>query len=142
MSSLHDEKPPVAAQPTSLFVDLIFWKPKDDNPRPLQLFLLDHHLGERSQTVFWMNKITCRLAMWQGQYWYYLPPTDWTTAAKDLEGFLQQMAEHYQCSRIDYDTRAFSVGLHAKARHEHRPLGDILGAQPAHGNPVWWTLKL
>lgn len=140
MSSLHEEKPPVSAQPTSLFIDLVFWNPKDDNPRPLQLSLLDHALGERSQTVFWINKITTRLAMWKGQYWYYLTPDQWQVAAKDVAGFLREVAQHYAVSRIDYDTRAFAVGLQSKARHERRTIDDISQAQPAHGRPVWWTL--
>lgn len=141
MSSLHEEKPPVSARPSSLFIDLVFWNPKDDDPRPLQRFLEEHHLGERSQNVFWLNKITTRLAMWRGQYWYFLDEDGWREAARDVEGFIRKTVEHYQIKRVDYDTRAFSVGLQAKARHQKKPLAALVEGRPAHGQPVWWTLE-
>lgn len=139
---IHDNKPPLSSGTSSLWVDLIFWRPNQKDARKLTEFLVEYGLGERSQTVEWLEKFTVRLAMWRGHYWYFLTADDWKRAGEDLVAFIKKTAEFYHCKKVEYDTRAFSVGLAKKARRQHRPVEDLVNEQPTHDNPIWWILSL
>ncbi|CAB1128208.1 conserved protein of unknown function [Candidatus Hydrogenisulfobacillus filiaventi] len=139
---LHDEKPPVRAGRVSLYIDLVFWHPRRSDPAPLQDALEETGLGERSQTVFWNDKITVRLAMWQGRYWYGMSDQDWAQAAAAVMTFIRTVAAVYGVRQVDYDTRAFAVGVAAPARHRRMPLERLPEGRPAHGAPVFWRLEL
>lgn len=141
MEYIHDNKPPLSSGNSSIFVDIVVWNPKDKDTRPLVAFLENHGLGERSQTVEWLNKFTIRLSMWKGQYWTFLPEADWSQASQDLIQFIQDMKDHYQPKRIEYDTRAFSVGLAKKVRREKRAIQDLASAPPTKNGPVWWIFS-
>ncbi len=142
MQHIHDNKPPLSHGTASLWVDLVFWHPNPKDARQLTVFLEEHGLGERSQTVEWLDKFTVRLAMWRGRYWYYLAPEEWQEAGKDLIQFIRKTAEHYHCKKVEYDTRAFSVGVTKNVRRVRRPVEDLVKEQPAHDNPVWWVFSL
>ncbi|MBX5466463.1 MAG: hypothetical protein K6U14_03065 [Firmicutes bacterium] len=141
MQTIHDNKPPISSGTASLFVDLIFWHPQERDLRPLVVLLEEFHLGERSQTVEWLNKFTLRLSMWRGKYWYFLSEDEWKQAAQDLIGFIRKVAEVYRPKSIEYDTRAFAVGLRKAVRREVHELEQLVQAPPAHDHPVWWVLK-
>lgn len=141
MQHIHDNKPPLSAGTSSLWVDLVFWHPKDRDAKFLTQCLEEYGLGERSQTVEWLDKITLRLAMWRGRYWYYLSEEEWIEASQDLIASLKKISAHYQPKNIEYDTRAFSVGLSRKVRRTRHALDQLVEAQPAHDHPVWWMLK-
>ncbi len=141
MQYIHDNKPPVPSGNTSLFVDLVFWHPREPDTKALILFLQTYHLGERSQTVEWMHKFTVRLSTWKGRYFYFLTPEQWQEAAADIIQFIEAVDGVYHCKKIEYDTRAFSVGLAQKVRHEAKPVSAIVDAEPVKNHPVWWTLK-
>jgi hypothetical protein len=140
MQHIHDDKPPLSHGTASLWVDLVFWHPNVKDARQLTVFLEEHGLGERSQTVEWLDKFTVRLAMWRGRYWYFLSEDEWRQAANDLIDFIQKTAQHYHCKRVEYDTRAFSVGLVKKVRRQRRPLSALVNNPPAKDDPVWWIL--
>jgi hypothetical protein len=142
MQHIHENKPPISLGTSSLWVDLVFWHPNQKDARVLTQYLEEYGLGERSQTVEWLDKFTVRLAMWRGRYWYFLSPEEWQQASQDLMRFIQKTAAHYQCSRVEYDTRAFSVGLAKKVPRQRRRVEDLVNAQPAHDHPVWWVLTL
>lgn len=142
MEHIHDNKPPLSQGTASLWVDLVFWHPNLKDARQLTQYLEEFNLGERSQTVEWLDKFTVRLAMWRGRYWYYVTPDEWREAGQDLIHFIRKTAEHYHCRKVEYDTRAFSVGLIKKVRKEHRALEQLLQEPPAHDHPVWWILSL
>ncbi|NMP21762.1 hypothetical protein [Sulfobacillus harzensis] len=142
MQHIHDNKPPLSHGTASLWVDLVFWHPKPKDARQLTAYLEEHGLGERSQTVEWLDKFTVRLAMWRGRYWYYVTPDEWQEAGKDLIAFIKKTALHYHCKKVEYDTRAFSVGITKNVRRTHRPVEALLDEQPAHDHPVWWVFSL
>lgn len=142
MQHIHDDKPPLSHGTASLWVDLVFWRPNQKDARKLTEFLEEYGLGERSQTVEWLDKFTVRLAMWRGRYWYFLTEEEWAEAGLDLAEFIKKTAVHYHCKKVEYDTRAFSVGVSKPVRKERRAIQDLLTAQPAHDHPVWWTLSL
>lgn len=141
MVALHEEKPPISSGSSSLDIDLIFWHPKLKDIKPMQDFLVTNHLGERSQTVVWLTKFTMRLSMWKSQYLHEANLADWHAAMQDLEHFLRQMDGHYHPRRIDYDTRAFTVGLVKKVRYQKRPLSILVSGHIDRQQPVWWNLK-
>lgn len=141
MQHIHDNKPPISSGLASLFIDLIIWRPNQKDSGPLVRFLEQTGLGERSQTVEWLNKFTVRLSMWKGKYWYNMSPEEWQSASQDLIKFIQLVKNQYHPKRIEYDTRSFSVGLAKKVRHERKPLSKLADGQPAHDQPVWWTLS-
>jgi hypothetical protein len=141
MQTIHDNKPPISLGQASLFVDLIFWHPQEKDLRPLVSLLERYHLGERSQTVEWLNKFTLRLSMWRGRYWYFLSDAEWKEAAQDLIAFIKEVAHLYHPSRIEYDTRAFSLGVRKRVRRELQPVERLVEAPPAHDRPVWWVLR-
>lgn len=142
MQHIHDNKPPLSHGAASLWVDLVFWRPNQKDARQLTAYLEEFHLGERSQTVEWLDKFTVRLAMWRGRYWYHLTPEDWQEASQDLVQFIKKTAQFYHCRKVEYDTRAFSVGLEKKVRRQRRPVDQLLQEPPAHGHPVWWVFSL
>jgi hypothetical protein len=142
MQHIHDNKPPLSHGTASLWVDLVFWRPNQKDARKLTEFLEEYGLGERSQTVEWLDKFTVRLAMWRGRYWYFLSEEEWKKAAQDLADFIKKTAEHYHCKKVEYDTRAFSVGLAKKVRRQRARLEQIAGQPPAKDDPVWWTFSL
>ena len=137
---LHDEKPSVAERSVSLYIDLIIWHPRDRGEKALVASLQEHRLGERSQTVVWLDKFTVRLMMWHGQYLSDLSEEDWRAASEDLVGFLQDVHAHYQPHSITYDTRAYSVGLHRRTAKRRMPVTAVANAWPGKGQPVWWEL--
>jgi hypothetical protein len=140
MQHIHDNKPPLSRGTASLWVDLVFWRPNQKDARKLTEFLEEYGLGERSQTVEWIEKFTVRLAMWRGRYWYFLTDEEWQKAAVDLIEFIKKTAEYYHCKKVEYDTRAFSVGLSKKVRRQHRHVEQLMGQPPAKEDPVWWIL--
>ncbi len=140
METIHDNKPALSTGTGSIFVDLIFWKPRDRHSAPLLTFLEESRLGERSQTVEWLTKFTVRLSMWHGQFWPYLPKDQWPAAQKDLEEFIAKTMKHYQVPRAEYDTRAFNVGLAKKVHRKRIRLAELKLAQPGSDNPVWWVI--
>lgn len=142
MQYIHDNKPPVSSGHASLYIDLIFWHPKEKNALALTQFLEKYGLGERSQTVEWLDKFTVRISMWRRKYLYNLSSDEWAKASQDLMAFIRDTATHYAIKKIEYDTRAFSVGLAEKVRREHRPLEALAQVRPAHEHPVWWVLKV
>ncbi len=142
MQHIHDNKPPLSHGTASLWVDLVFWHPNVKDARQLTDFLEEYGLGERSQTVEWLDKFTVRLAMWRGKYWYFLTPEEWEQAGQDLVQFIKRTAYHYHCKKVEYDTRAFSVGLEKRVRKENRQVDQLLKDQPAHDHPVWWVFTL
>lgn len=142
MEYIHDNKPPLSSGKASIFVDMVFWHPSERDTRPLVTFLERHQLGERSQTVEWLTKFTVRLAMYRHKYFPDLTAEEWKEAAQDLIGFVNDVAGIYHPKKVEYDTRAFSVGLAQKVPHETKPLASLADALPAHEKPVWWTLKL
>lgn len=141
MIALHAEKPPISSGSSSLDIDLIFWHPKTKDTKPLQYFLELNHLGERAQTVVWLKKFTMRLSMYQGQYLHATNLADWNAAMQAIEHFLRQMDGHYHPRRMEYDTRAFTVGLVKKVRHQKRPLSILINSPMDRDQPVWWNLK-
>ncbi len=141
MIELHAEKPPISSGLSSLDIDLIFWHPKVRDTKALQYFLETNHLGERAQTVVWLKKFSMRLSMWKGQYLHETNLADWTAAMQALECFLRQMNGQYRPSRIEYDTRAFTVGLVKKVRHQTRPLSILISGPIDRERPAWWNLK-
>lgn len=141
MEYIHDNKPPISSGTSSLFIDLVFWHPTEKDTKALLLFLENHHLGERSQTVEWLTKFTVRLSMWKGHYFYFLSPEEWKDAVGDVIQFVQEVNQVYRCKKIECDTRAFSVGLAKKVRHEVKPVTDLARVLPSK-DPVWWTLKV
>lgn len=141
MIALHSEKPPISSGPSSLDIDLIFWHPKIKDIKPLQYFLELNHLEERAQTVVWLKKFTMRLSMYQGQYLHATNLADWNAAMQAIERFLRQMDGHYHPRRMEYDTRAFTVGLVKKVRHQKRPLSTLISSPMDRDQPVWWNLK-
>lgn len=142
MQHIHDDKPPLSHGTASLWVDMVFWKPKPVDARKLTEFLEEYGLGERSQTVEWLDKFTVRLAMWRGRYWYFLSEEEWNQAAQDLIEFVKKTAKYYRCRKVEYDTRAFSVGISKKVRKEHRNVAELVAQPPAKDHPVWWMLSL
>lgn len=142
MQHIHDNKPPLSHGTASLWIDLVFWHPKPIDARQLTAFLEEYSLGERSQTVEWLDKFTVRLAMWRGRYWYYLTPEDWQEASQDVIHFIQKTADHYHTKKVEFDTRAFAVGVTKNVRKAHRRLEQLKDAQPAHDLPVWWIFTL
>ncbi len=142
MQHIHDGKPPLSHGTASLWVDMVFWKPKPIDARKLTEFLEEYGLGERSQTVEWLDKFTVRLAMWKGRYWYFLSEDEWSQAANDLIEFVKKAAEYYGCRKVEYDTRAFSVGIAKKVRKEHHSVAQLATQPPAKDHPVWWMLSL
>jgi len=139
---IHDNKPPLSLGSSSLWVDLVFWHPNQKDARQLTRYLEEFGLGERSQTVEWLDKFTVRLAMWKGKYWYFLTAEEWQQASQDLIAFIKKTATHYQCSKVEYDTRAFAVGLTKKVPRQRHRVEDLVEAPPAHDHPVWWTLTV
>ncbi|MCY0879747.1 MAG: hypothetical protein OWU84_12525 [Firmicutes bacterium] len=142
MQHIHDNKPPLSHGSASLWVDLVFWHPNQKDARKLTEFLEEYGLGERSQTVEWLDKFTVRLAMWRGRYWYFLTAEEWQKAGQDLINFIKKTAEYYQCHKVEYDTRAFAVGITKKVPRQRRRVEDLLSEQPAHDHPVWWVFSL
>ncbi|WP_053960957.1 hypothetical protein [Sulfobacillus thermosulfidooxidans] len=140
MQTIHDNKPALSTGTGSIFVDLIFWHPKDSNAAPLTTFLEQTRLGERSQTVQWLNKITLRLSMWNGYYWSDLPADRWPEAQRDLQTFIAETMRHYQIPKAEYDTRAFSIGLAKKVRRQKIHINQLQLQQPKRDNPVWWVI--
>lgn len=140
MQHIHDNKPPLSHGTASLWVDLVFWHPNEKDARQLTTYLEQYGLGERSQTVEWLDKFTVRLAMWRGRYWYYVTPDEWRDASQDLIHFIKTTADHYQCRKVEYDTRAFTVGLSKKVRRQRQPLEKLADNQPAHDHPEWWMI--
>lgn len=142
MEYIHDNKPPISRGNSSLFVDMVFWQPAEKDLQPLILYLEETGLGERSQTVEWLTKFTIRLSMWRGKYWYHLTSDEWSQAAHDLIEFVRKVAAFYRPRKIEYDTRAFSVGLAKKVRRSTHPVEDLVQAQPVQSEPVWWYLTV
>ncbi|MCL4495490.1 MAG: hypothetical protein M1294_11840 [Firmicutes bacterium] len=142
MMALHAEKPPISAGLASLDIDLIFWHPKVKDIKALQYFLETNSLDERAQSVVWLKKFTMRLSMWKGQYLHEMSLADWNTAMQALDHFLRQMNEYYHPRRIEYDTRAFTVGLVKKVRHRTRPLSILTSESIDRRQPAWWNLKI
>lgn len=142
MQNIHDDKPPLSHGTASLWVDLVFWKPNQKDARKLTEFLEEYGLGERSQTVEWLDKITVRLAMWKGRYWYFLSDEEWQEAAPNMIEFIKKTAAYYHCRKVEYDTRAFAVGLIKKVRKEHRSVEQLTTQPPAKDHPVWWIFSL
>lgn len=142
MQHIHDNKPPLSRGTSSLWVDMVFWKPNQKDARKLTEFLEEYGLGERSQTVEWLDKFTVRLAMWRGKYWYFLSDEEWQQAGRDMVEFIKKTAEYYHCRKVEYDTRAFSVGLSKSVRKERRRVEDLVQQEPAHDKPVWWIFSL
>ncbi|MCL5063525.1 MAG: hypothetical protein M1600_00320 [Firmicutes bacterium] len=141
MLQLHDEKPAISSGNSSLNLDLIFWNPSLHDPKALLLALSENHLGERSQTVAWLTKFTVRLTMWKGQYFPQLTPGDWQHALVDLEAAIRQIAAIYHPRRIEYDTRAFTVGLVKSVRKHTHPLSILSSGTMDRATPVWSQLK-
>lgn len=139
---IHEDKPPVSDGAASLFIDLIIWRPEQHETETLIDLLQEHGLGERSQTVDWLDKFTIRLSMWRGRYWSDLSDPEWETASRDLIGFILSVINHYHPKRVEYDTRAFAVGLARKVRRHKRPVRDLAIGRPGHHNPVWWVLTV
>jgi hypothetical protein len=137
---LHDEKPSVVDRPASLAVDLVIWGPRDRDEQPLIKLLQQYGLGERSQTVVWLDKFTMRLSMWRRRYLAELTEAEWREAAKELAAFLLAVHEHYRPRAIDYDTRAFSVGLHRAAKKQRKPVSAVRDAPLPGSSPVFWEL--
>lgn len=142
MQHIHDNKPPLSSGTSSLWVDMVFWRPNQKDARKLTEFLEEYGLGERSQTVEWLDKFTVRLAMWRGKYWYFLSDEEWQQAGRDLVEFIKKTAEYYHCRKVEYDTRAFSVGISKNVRKQRRRVEDLLQQEPAHDHPVWWVFSL
>lgn len=142
MQYIHDNKPPISSGASSLFLDMVIWHPTEKDLKPLILFLEESGLGERSQTVEWLTKFTIRLSMWRGKYFYYLTSDEWEEASRDVMGFIRKLAEVYHPKKIEYDTRAFSVGLAKKVRRQTKPVEALVHAQPAKAEPVWWYLTV
>ncbi|MCY0906914.1 MAG: hypothetical protein C7B44_09270 [Sulfobacillus thermosulfidooxidans] len=140
MQTIHDNKPALSTGTGSIFVDLIFWKPKATDMAPLTAFLQETHLGERSQTVLWLNKITVRLSMWNGTYLADLPTEYWPQAQKDLQTFIAKTMEYYRIPKAEYDTRAFTVGLTRKVHRQKVTISQLTIPQPQSNNPVWWVI--
>lgn len=140
MKTIHDNKPALSTGAGSIFVDLIFWHPKENNIAPLTTFLEEAHLGERSQTVQWLTKITVRLSMWNGYYWSELPEEKWSDAQRDLQTFINEVIRYYQVPKTEYDTRAFSVGLAKKVRRQKVHAGQLHLEQPTRNNPLWLVI--
>ncbi len=141
MEYIHDNKPPISSAASSIFLDMVIWGAKDHDTQALTTFMERHGLGERSQTVVWLKKITVRLSMWRGRYVSLLSEDEWQEAGKDIVAFLSEVKEHYRPKAIEYDTRAFSVGLAKKARRQKHRIEDILSAPPTKSDPIWWTLS-
>ncbi len=142
MQHIHDNKPPLSHGTASLWVDLVFWHPNKKDARQLTAYLEEYGLGERSQTVEWLDKFTVRLAMWRGRYWYFVTEQEWQEAGHDLIQFIRKTAEYYQCKKVEYDTRAFSVGISKKVHKQYHPVEHLLKEQPAHDHPVWWVFPV
>lgn len=142
MQHIHDNKPPLSHGSASLWIDLVFWHPNVKDARKLTEFLEEYGLGERSQTVEWLDKFTVRLAMWRGRYWYFLTEDEWRQAGPDIVEFIKKTAAFYHCHKVEYDTRAFAVGVVKKVRKEHRPVEQLTSELPAHDHPVWWVFSL
>ncbi len=140
MNTIHDNKPALSSGTGSIFVDLVFWGPKDTQTEPLIAFLEQANLGERSQSVQWLTKITVRLSMWKGHYWTDLPDEEWPQAQQDLKSFIANTMRYYQISKTEYDTRAFSVGLAKKVRRKKVRLSELEIPHPRPDNPVWWVI--
>ncbi|MDA8195085.1 MAG: hypothetical protein M0Z53_14000 [Thermaerobacter sp.] len=140
MQHIHDNKPAVFGGQDSLYIDLIFWHPNDKNALALTRILESHGLGERSQTVEWLDKITVRVAMWKRHYLPALNPEEWNQASQELAAFIRETAAHYHVTKIEFDTRAFSVGLAKKVRRETHQIEDVANAHPVHNQVAWWIL--
>lgn len=140
MVHIHDNKPAISSGQASLFVDIIFWHPNEKNALALTRILESHHLGERSQTIEWLNKITVRLSMWQRQYLAHLEADLWPQVNTDLKAFIRETAQHYAVKKVEYDTRAFSVGLAKKVRKQTHRLEDLDTILPDREHPVWWII--
>ncbi len=140
MDELHDEKPPISCGNASLGIDLVFWNPSDRDPKALLLALSDHGLGERSQTVAWLTKFTVRLSMWKGQYLSLLTADQWQQALVDLEQAIRQMQAVYHFRRIEYDTRAFTVGLVHAVHRGRGPLSILSSKTIDRAIPTWCWL--
>ncbi len=141
MESIHDNKPPLSRDTSSIFLDMVIWGAKDHDAQALTTFMERHGLGERSQTVVWLKKITVRLSMWRGRYVSLLSESEWQEAGRDIAAFLSDVKEHYRPKTIEYDTRAFSVGLAKKVRRQTHRIEDILSYPPSKSSPIWWTLS-
>jgi|SRR5579875_1570477 len=137
---LHDEKPSVADRPTSYGIDLVIWHPRVREDKPLTDLLTRYQLGERSQTVVWLDKFTVRLTMWRRQYLVKLSDRDWAEAARAIIDFLTEVNAHYRPRAIEYDTRAFTVGLHKAARRRRVPVSRVAEGRPGGDTPVYWVL--
>lgn len=137
---IHENKPPVSAGTSSMFIDLILWHPNDKDATRLIQFLEDTDLGERSQTVEWLNKITVRLSMWKHKYWHVLTDDEWALASQDISRFVQLVNDTYKPRHIEYDTRSFVVGLQKKVKRQRRPITQMIEGRPGHDNPVWWYI--
>lgn len=142
MQHIHENKPPLSTGTASLWIDLVFWRPNKKDATQLADYLEEFHLGERSQTVEWLDKFTVRLAMWRGKYWYFLSEEEWQEAAQDVIQFIKKTAEYYACRKVEYDTRAFGVGLAKKVPKQHRPVEQLAKERPAHNEPVWFIFSL
>jgi hypothetical protein len=137
---LHDEKPSVIDRPTSYAIDLVIWHPRVRDDKPLTDLLRRYELGERSQTVVWLDKFTVRLTMWRHRYLAKLDDEEWDEASRAVMDFLTEVNTHYRPRSIDYDTRAFTVGLHQKARRRRMSVSHVPEGRPASETPVWWVL--
>ena len=135
---LHDEKPSVAEAPTSQAVDLVIWRPKDRDEHVLVELLKRHGLGERSQTVVWLDKFTVRLSMWRRRYLAVLDEDGWHDATDEIVKFLEAVNAHYHPRRIEVDTRAFTVGLEKRTPKRRMPVAALKGVP--HGSPIHWDL--
>ena len=140
MHALHSEKPPLSSGPSSQNIDLIIWDPATRDPAAWLQSLVDHRLGERSETVVWLTKFTVRLAMWRGGYLALLADDDWQEALGALEHAIREVYPIYRPRRIEYDTRAFTVGLVKRVHRHTRPLSVLSSGTVRQGTPVWWRL--
>lgn len=137
---LHDEKPSVADRPSSYAIDLVIRQPRVREDKPLTDFLQEFEMGERSQTVVWLDKFTVRLMMWRHQYLVKLSDEEWAQAAQAVIAFLRAVQAHYRPKRIEYDTRAFTVGLHRRTRLRRMSVTQVPAARPGGPEPAWWVL--
>jgi len=137
---LHDEKPSVAPRASSYAIDLVIRKPRVTEDKPLIDLLVQYELGERSQTTVYLDKFTVRLTMWRHQYLAKLSDAEWQEAAQAVIQFLRAVYDHYRPASIEYDTRAFTVGVHKAVRRRRASLTDVPHGRPGAPEPVWWVL--
>jgi hypothetical protein len=140
MHPLHAEKPPLSSQPCSQNIDLILWHPVTRDPAVWLAALAAHGLGERSEPAVWLSKFTVRLAMWRGQYLALLTDDAWQRALVEVEALLRETHGVYRSSAVEYDTRAFTVGVVRRVRRGRRPLSVLSAGGMDRTTPVWWRL--